>query len=412
MLDYYKILGIPQTAGYPQIRTAYKKLALQYHPDRNPDNKAAEEYFKVVNEAHQLLSNPEKKAQYDLILQYYYKKYSQQYTADNSNRTTRQVYSQPRTVYDRYGKYNWQAPPQYKKAPTYRVDRNYFKIQMLTLASIALISAIIIGGFRFSEHLEARKAEELRLKNEAILTQAKDLYGNGNYKLALDMVIDLINKNPIEVKYYSEKEKMVAGLNNLTSELYRRAQYKKAIKNLEVLRDYQTPMRLATWKMIADCNYQLSEFKKAIHALEYILLRDKNNIELLMAIGDIYYTNLGNPAKAIEYYSEAKFIFKEFQSASYGEAFELIMPVDQTPETYFSLFIRRAEVNLALGNTEEAITDYNWAIYLRPQRDTTYLLRGNCLKKLNNHQKACSDWKRAFELGNPDSYSLIQTYCQ
>ena len=76
MFDYYKILDIPRHATQAQIRSAYKKLALQYHPDRNPGNSTAEEYFKVVNEAHRTLSNPDKKAIYDQKLDYEYSQYS------------------------------------------------------------------------------------------------------------------------------------------------------------------------------------------------------------------------------------------------------------------------------------------------------------------------------------------------
>ncbi|MDH4093088.1 MAG: DnaJ domain-containing protein, partial [Cyclobacteriaceae bacterium] len=51
MHNYYEILGIDQNADALQIRTAYKHLAKEYHPDRNPENKQAEEIFKIVNEA-------------------------------------------------------------------------------------------------------------------------------------------------------------------------------------------------------------------------------------------------------------------------------------------------------------------------------------------------------------------------
>lgn len=66
--DYYKILGVERTADQKTIRQAFRKLARQHHPDVNPGNKQAEERFKEVNEANQVLSDPEKRAKYDQIL--------------------------------------------------------------------------------------------------------------------------------------------------------------------------------------------------------------------------------------------------------------------------------------------------------------------------------------------------------
>ncbi|HOD28508.1 MAG TPA: DnaJ C-terminal domain-containing protein [Syntrophales bacterium] len=63
--DYYKILGLEKSAGPEEIKKAYRKLALKYHPDRNPNNKAAEEKFKQVSEAYAVLSDSEKRQQYD-----------------------------------------------------------------------------------------------------------------------------------------------------------------------------------------------------------------------------------------------------------------------------------------------------------------------------------------------------------
>ena len=65
--DYYKDLGIPKTASAEEIRSAFKKLAMRYHPDRNQGDKQAEEKFKEINEAYQVLSDPEKRKRYDQL---------------------------------------------------------------------------------------------------------------------------------------------------------------------------------------------------------------------------------------------------------------------------------------------------------------------------------------------------------
>ncbi len=65
--DYYKILGVDRKASADEIKKAYRKLAMQYHPDRNPDDKKAEERFKEFNEAYQVLSDEKKRARYDQL---------------------------------------------------------------------------------------------------------------------------------------------------------------------------------------------------------------------------------------------------------------------------------------------------------------------------------------------------------
>ncbi len=63
--EYYEVLGVSKTATKDEIKKAYRKLALQFHPDKNPDNKDAEEHFKEVNEAYEVLSNDDKRRRYD-----------------------------------------------------------------------------------------------------------------------------------------------------------------------------------------------------------------------------------------------------------------------------------------------------------------------------------------------------------
>lgn len=65
--DYYKVLGVERNASEGDIRKAYRKLAMQYHPDRNPNDKQAEERFKEINEAYQVLSDPQKRTHYDRL---------------------------------------------------------------------------------------------------------------------------------------------------------------------------------------------------------------------------------------------------------------------------------------------------------------------------------------------------------
>ena len=63
--DYYDVLGVSRTAEVTEIKTAYRKLAIKYHPDKNPGDKEAEDKFKEAAEAYEILSNAEKRRRYD-----------------------------------------------------------------------------------------------------------------------------------------------------------------------------------------------------------------------------------------------------------------------------------------------------------------------------------------------------------
>jgi molecular chaperone DnaJ len=64
-IDYYEVLGVPRECGDQDLKTAYRRLAMQYHPDRNPDDPSAEDKFKQASEAYQVLSDPQKRSAYD-----------------------------------------------------------------------------------------------------------------------------------------------------------------------------------------------------------------------------------------------------------------------------------------------------------------------------------------------------------
>jgi curved DNA-binding protein len=107
--DYYGILGVPKTASVDDIKKAYRRLARKYHPDLNPGDKAAEAKFKEITEANEVLSDVEKRSQYDRFGQYW-KQAEQTKTSPNTRSTTSTSSSGPNPPTDfsgfDFGQYN------------------------------------------------------------------------------------------------------------------------------------------------------------------------------------------------------------------------------------------------------------------------------------------------------------------
>src|SRR5688572_12780706 len=125
MQDFYEVLGIDKEATQTQIKGAFKRMAMRYHPDRNPGNKEAEETFKIVNEAYRTLCDPVRKLRYD----------SRFYWVREENTD---VHWQEEIKRRRYNR--WRAAHERE----YRIDKNYFKIQ-----GLAFLVFLIIAGFCF-----------------------------------------------------------------------------------------------------------------------------------------------------------------------------------------------------------------------------------------------------------------------
>jgi curved DNA-binding protein len=94
-IDYYKVLGVPKNASQEEIKKAYRKLARKMHPDLNPDDKDAHRKFQEINEAHEVLSDPEKRAKYD--------KYGENWKHAEEFEKARQQYQQQGAWSDFFG---------------------------------------------------------------------------------------------------------------------------------------------------------------------------------------------------------------------------------------------------------------------------------------------------------------------
>jgi curved DNA-binding protein CbpA len=396
MRDFYEVLGLSRAATSSEIKAAYKRLAKLYHPDRNPGNKEAEEMFKVVNEAYHTLCNPSKKLEYDYRLQGL-----QLVIADQQRQYEEQL---RRRQY-----YQWQRS---EPRSQYRFDRNYFKIQ-----GLAFLVFLIIAGFCFSiihtahYYVEKKHMEKMRF-NQEMLQRVNGLFGEGKFSDAFRMINSLEAEDPLDYRFGFARDSLVDALRKQADQKYRLQDFNGAVNDYIILKQYEHPVRFETLQNFSMCQYYLGNYEESLQALKHLHNQDPHNLALIYQIGVINLEKLNNPEEALQYFTLGKKLFKRNLSHVYGNAFEIVMNPTDAPDIYYHIFISRAKSNMKLNNFKDAITDCNWAIFLRRDQGEPYFLRSQASIRQGDRNNLCEDLSKAQALGFANTSHLRSKYCR
>ena len=401
MVDFYQILGVPQSVGSTRIKEAFKRLALTYHPDKNPGNSFAEEKFKQVNEAYQTLSNPEKKAKYDLIFQY-----SSRSTVSNQPPYT---YSSQASGYSKPFYRPFQAKP--NPYGRYEFGWTYFKNQILAF-SFVFIVAIFVFAFQafYNRQVEIAKEQKAQIMKEKY-EYAMILFDDGWYKPSLDSIINLIKEFPGEYQLRHQREEMIKAVEYVAENQLRNRDYQSAINNFRIVDEFQTYTNFNTQYYIAKSYQGMGNYQEAANVLEFMLITDYQNIELKVELATLYREVLGQPDKALQYLASAKDKIKQIMEITYGKAYEIVANPRNTPDSYYDVYFNSGLTNQKLDEHEEAIKDFNWAIFFRPNNPASYHFRGLSFIDRNRRDRACNDWVKSVQLGLGESEDLIRNHC-
>ncbi len=388
MSDYYHLLGVSNTADQAQIRSAYKRLAMQYHPDRNMGDPAAEEMFKKINEAYHVLSDPLKKARYD----------------SRFYQSTHYVPPQPQ---HRDYRYTRRAPPQPERS-YYKIDKNYFKIQGLAILSFFFLAAVCYGIAYTVQFFIGEYHEKQRMANVKLLNQVNGLFDNGRFTEAIDMITDLRSQHPKEYLFMVARDSLVNVLSDMANTEFENGDYKSSVEHLLMLERYQTPTKLETLRKIGFCQFHLGNYEESLRAFKHIHSQQPSNLELIYYIGLINLEKINNPTEALQYFDLGKALFTKNLTDIYGEAFEMVMDPDDAPDIFYEIFLGRARTNIELSHSADAIGDGYWAIFLRRERPEGYYFRA--LAKIQNHSTSdlCDDIRHAKALGLTNEASLLE----
>ncbi len=402
MKDYYLILGIPQNASSLEIRSAFKEKALLYHPDRNPGDPNAEEIFKSINEAYQILGKPIARQQYDYRV-------AQAQTRPQYKARPRPPYP-PRPVYN-YHTFEWEYKRGYPHTKTYVFDKKYFHHQILAFVIFGLIAAAILTGSRVSGYFKNLEHSKILAQQEQMHHQAQAYFTEGKPQQALEIMKSLIKANPFETEYKDGGEQMVIQLRDEGQQMLAEKHFMKALLNFNLVKKYQRYQSLDIWLQIAECYLGMGESLKAFKTMEYVHIREPHDMQLVLQMGIILMDSLNQPREAMQYFEKGKERFKSIQQSKYGKAYPIIMKADEVPKVYSDLFLQCARANIYENDFNKALGDSKWAVFLKNDNPEAFYYRGLCYLQLGDSKKACGDFKEAIKKNLPDRLSAKISKC-
>jgi tetratricopeptide (TPR) repeat protein len=239
MQDYYEILGISKAANKADIKAAYKKMAMQYHPDRNQGNQNAEDVFKKVNEAYQVLSDDIKKSYYDYGFAVY-QAYNQNHYATPENQTYTHPPQPSHTYTKKQSKKDFISPALQKK---------------IIVGTVAFFILVVILGLYFKKKADQWSAQYYYQEAVALAKEEQN-------QAALIKLSDALAFNEQLYDIYV-----------LRADIYtRKYNYYRAIQDYDLAIRYTLPSKADLFYKRAICYYHLFDFDQAIVDLNQAIL--------------------------------------------------------------------------------------------------------------------------------------------
>ncbi len=355
MKNYYEILGLPNFATALEAKKAFKALAMQYHPDKNPDDKTAEEKFKLINEAHRILTNEQAKANYDSLLE-------SGYNQDDIAELAKKSEEYQRRQQQKYAAYQD------------FLRRNAKKDYHVTNTQAALIAIFVVGyALAFGNNLVNAYSRVQYLFGLAAFEKKE-------YKIAVSHL-----ERSVETDGSFERSSALLGKINLEKlGHYGEAveNYGKAIRNAEK----ENPEYFYQ-QGLAHCH--LGNEAGAKPNFDKLLVFYPDSMRLKQQIADHYFYVLRSDTLSAEMY-------------------KLILKTDSTKHEALvnlgSIYYNHGNFRWAADYFSRSIGRGNQAADVFAKRSLSYL-------SLQNTPLACQDWKKAKSLSPDLRHDVLDFFC-
>lgn len=401
MVNYYHILGLSQTATQAEIKTAYRKLALRYHPDKNGGSSYAEERFKQISEAYRVLSNPRKKARHDWMLEY---GVYQQAQAEAAWRAATVTHTN--TTAQRPG-----AHQRRRARPRFNSRQNLlatawafgiFFLMALLVVSVSAWNAYQLEQQLIEQNEQARK----------VYVKAEQQYEEGNFGLSLHLLKSVMGNSAIAPRASELQNYIFKNLEEEGLRQYQAGNYARAAQLLQLLADNAQEYRPGALAHLVSSYEVLQDYEGAIRGYKSVIRLEPRTIEARNRLARIYAEYYKDFDTALQYYQQASELVTDQYESEYGKAYAITVNPETTPDSHYQLHCGLAQVYISQGMLHQAESALKWAIFLRPDEPIAYYLLGIRHREANEQAAACSAWKIAADKGSAEAAGMFTGHCQ
>ena len=409
MINYYHILGISKKASQKEIKEAYRKLALRYHPDKNPGNAYAEERFKEISHAYQVLRDSEKKAQHDFALVY-----------ESLNEQTSAYSSASNPYTNSYGQ--GPAGPSPNQTRGTRARRPVFRTAPIndrqnlvaTAWAFGIFFVLAVMAIAFSSYRSYRQ-EKLRIEQSELainlFQRAEQAYQQQNYGYSLHLLKTIGSEHQIPYDANRLKQETLQRLEEHANHYFEQQEYEKAAEFFQLIVQNQERYDALVYAKLVSSYEMMADYPHAIEAYKQVISAEPLTIEARNRLASLYLKQQ-DYEQALKYYLQASEIVENEYQNFYGKAYALMVNPGKTPDSHYQLHCGLGETYSHLGRYKEADSSFKWAIFLRPDSPEAYYLKGLNMHKALQTREACKAWEEARKKGSKEAAEKLKAFCK
>ena len=335
MANYYELLEISPLASTLEIKSAFKAMAIKYHPDKHAGDLEMEERFKLVNEAYQILSNSYKRSNYDMLLRYGHSR--SEFSSDSN--------SHPRPA---------SAPR------TFKPQISNLRATFYAFSIAFSFAGVIVTAMYISNIYETMQRTELLMARRVVFDQAKEAHAQGDQGKSLELLSSIGSFHNEENDMREFKDQLLLDIRAIGDDFMLKGLFEKAIHHYDLLNHHSISQTIDFLKNKAFAYKEIGHVDKALEIYQTMHLHGYQTSSFYYEIGVLYEEGMGDFGRALNYYE----IGAEMAAAEYevtiGKAYPIVINAGMIPPIHYDIYMSVAEAHLALGQFEKAITAVSW----------------------------------------------------